>query len=109
MKASISTLKVTHEQEFQEQKSRLQLEEIQKVKDLEDKLRNMQKSKEDVEVRYNHQNVTILDLQQKMYSSTLEIETLKRNIDSLRAVILNYFKFSKSFDSFFLKKKAIIR
>ncbi len=105
MKASISTLKVTHEQEFQEQKSRLQLEEIQKVKDLEDKLRNMQKSKEDVEVRYNHQNVTILDLQQKMYSSTLEIETLKRNIDSLRAVILNYFKFSKSFDSFFLKKK----
>jgi hypothetical protein len=105
LKASISTLKVTHEQEFQEQKSRLQLEEIQKVKDLEDKLRNMQKSKEDVEVRYNHQNVTILDLQQKMYSSTLEIETLKRNIDSLRAVILNYFKFSKSFDSFFLKKK----
>ena len=107
MKASISTLKVTHEQEFQEQKSRLQLEEIQKVKDLEDKLRNMQKSKEDVEVRYNHQNVTILDLQQKMYSSTLEIETLKRNIDSLRAVILNYFKFSKSFDSFFLKKKQL--
>jgi hypothetical protein len=105
LKASISTLKVTHEQEFQEQKSRLQLEEIQKVKDLEDKLRNMQKSKEDVEVRYNHQNVTILDLQQKMYSSTLEIETLKRNIDSLRAVISNYFKFSKSFDKiyFFFK------
>ena len=56
----------------------------------------MQKSKEDVEVRYNHQNVTILDLQQKMYSSTLEIETLKRNIDSLRAVII-YSIFSSKF------------
>ncbi len=86
LKATISTQKVTHEQEFQEQKSRLQLEEMQKIKDIEDKLRNVQKSKEDVESRYNYQNATILDLQQKNYSSTLEVETLKRNIDSLRAV-----------------------
>ena len=86
MKATISTQKVTHEQEILEQKSRLQLEEMQRVQDIEDKLRNIQKSKEDLEIRYNNQNATILDLQQKMYSATLEIETLKRNIDSLRAV-----------------------
>lgn len=73
------------------------MEEVQKIKDLEDKLRNMQKSKEDVEVRYNHQNTTILDLQQKIYSSTLEIETLKRNIDSLRAVRYFLIIFQHSF------------
>lgn len=43
-------MKVTHEQEMQELKSRSQLEEMQKLKDIEDKLRNIQKSKEDAEV-----------------------------------------------------------
>lgn len=37
-------------------------------------------------MRYNQQNATILDMQQKNYSLTLEIETMKRNNDSLRAV-----------------------
>ncbi len=42
---------MNHEQEIQEQKSRLLLEEMQKKRDLEDKLRNAQSSREDLEVR----------------------------------------------------------
>jgi hypothetical protein len=44
---------MNHEQEMQEQRSRLQLEEMQKKKDLEDKLRHAQNSREDLEVWWN--------------------------------------------------------
>ena len=46
-------MKVTHEQQLQEQGTRLQLEEFQKRKELEDKLRDMQRLKEDAEVCLN--------------------------------------------------------
>ncbi len=61
LKASLSAQKISHEQEFQEQKSRLLLEEMQKKKDLEDKLRNSQNSREDLEVRYIFKLVFSLD------------------------------------------------
>jgi hypothetical protein len=49
---TISNQKVTFEQEMQEQKSRFQLEEIQRKQDLEDKIRALQTTKSDIEVKF---------------------------------------------------------
>jgi len=52
LKVTISNQKVTFEQEMQEQKSRFQLEEIQRKQDLEDKIRALQTTKSDIEVKF---------------------------------------------------------
>jgi chromosome segregation ATPase len=67
------------------------MEEKSKRKELEDRIKNIQSSKEDLISENAKMNSKITDLQQKMANQALEIETLKRNNDSVRNVIFEYY------------------
>ena len=92
--------KLAYEQEIHELKVKMQLEDNQRRKELEDRARGLQASKDDLIMQNNKMNAKIVDQQQKIASLTLEIETLKRNNDSIRNVNLN----SKPFFDFFTYK-----
>ncbi|CAH1794369.1 unnamed protein product [Owenia fusiformis] len=64
-------------------KHRIKTEEEHKCRQYEDKLRATQVSKEDLSKHSDHQATLITDLQSKTTTQILEIENLKRKIDTL--------------------------
>jgi hypothetical protein len=78
--------KLAYEQEIHELKVKMQLEDNQRRKELEDRARALQVSKDDLIMENNKMNAKIVEQQQKVASLTLEIETLKRKNDSVRNV-----------------------
>ena len=78
--------KLAYEQEIHELKVKVQLEDNQRRKELEDRARALQASKDDLIMESNKMNSKIVEQQQRIASLTLEIETLKRSNDSTRNV-----------------------
>jgi len=78
--------KLAHEQEMHELKVKAQLEDNLRRKELEDRVRILQTSKDDMVMETNKMNAKLVDQQQKNASQTLEIDALKRNNDLLRTV-----------------------
>lgn len=78
--------KLESDQEIHEMKVKFQLEDNLKRKEIDDRVRLLQNAKEDLVNENNKINAKLTDLQQKTSSQVLEIETLKRNNDSLRKV-----------------------
>ncbi len=83
--------KLMHDQEIHELKLKSQLDDNQRRKEIEDRTRQLQASKDELINENSKMNAKIVDQQQKIASHLLEIETLKRNNDLLRNV--NYFFF----------------
>ena len=86
MKTVIADEKLAHDQELHELRVKAQLEDNQRRKELEDRVRILQASKDDLVMESNKMNAKIVDHQQKIASQSLEIETLKRNNESVRNV-----------------------
>ena len=86
MKTVIADEKLSHDQELHELRVKAQLEDNQRRKELEDRVRILQASKDDLVMESNKMNAKIVDHQQKIASQSLEIETLKRNNESVRNV-----------------------
>ena len=86
LKSTLADEKLAHDQELHELRVKAQLEDNQRRKELEDRTRILQSTKDDLVMENNKMNSKLVDLQQKMASQTLEIETLKRNNDSIRNV-----------------------
>lgn len=87
LKSDLANEKLAHEQELHELRVKAQLEDNLRRKELDDRVRLLQAAKDDLVMENNKMNAKMTDLQQKTASQTLEIETLKRNNDSLRNVI----------------------
>lgn len=85
--------KLSHDQEIHEMKVKAQLEDNLRRKELDDRVRLLQAAKDDLVMDNNKLNAKLTDLQQKSASQTLEIETLKRNNDSLRSVRSSFLSF----------------
>lgn len=105
LKTAISSDKIMYEQQLHEIKTKVQMEESNRRKELEDRVKTIQQSKDDLINENSTMNAKIVDFQQKMASKVLEIETLKRNNDSLRTVTLFFiFLFIKfSFNNLIIK------
>ena len=86
MKTVIADEKLSHDQELHELRVKAQLEDNQRRKELEDRVRILQASKDDLVMENNKMNAKTVDQQQKLASQSLEIETLKRNNESVRNV-----------------------
>ena len=86
MKSDMAKAKLESDQEIHEMKVKFQLEDNLKRKEIDDRVRLLQNAKEDLVNENNKINAKLTDLQQKTSSQVLEIETLKRNNDSLRKV-----------------------
>lgn len=86
LKSDMANEKLSHDQEMHELKVKAQLEDNLRRKELDDRVRGLQAAKDDLIMDNNKMNAKLTDLQQKVASQTLEIETLKRNNDSLRSV-----------------------
>ena len=86
MKSSLANDKLMHEQEIHELKLKSQLDDNQRRKEIEDRTRQLQASKDELINENSKMNAKIVDQQQKIASHLLEIETLKRNNDLLRNV-----------------------
>ena len=86
MKTVIADEKLAHDQELHELRVKAQLEDNQRRKELVDRVRILQASKDDLVMESNKMNAKIVDHQQKIASQSLEIETLKRNNESVRNV-----------------------
>lgn len=93
MKSNISNDRLQHEQELHELKIKNQLEDTQRRKEMEDRVKSLQQSKDELMSDNAKLNGKIVDLQQKSSSQALEIEALKRNNDSLRNVSNLFFCF----------------
>lgn len=89
-----------YEQQLHEIKTKVQMEESNRRKELEDRVKTIQQSKDDLINENSTMNAKIVDFQQKMASKALEIETLKRNNDSLRTV--SFFLYSPKLDIFMI-------
>lgn len=87
MKSDMAKAKLESDQEIHEMKVKFQLEDNLKRKEIDDRVRLLQNAKEDLVNENNKINAKLTDLQQKTSSQVLEIETLKRNNDSLRKVL----------------------
>jgi hypothetical protein len=86
LKSDMAKAKLESDQEIHEMKVKFQLEDNLKRKEIDDRVRLLQNAKEDLVNENNKINAKLTDLQQKTSSQVLEIETLKRNNDSLRKV-----------------------
>lgn len=86
MKTEAANEKLGHEQQLHELRVKFQMEDNQKRKELEDKIRLLQISKDDLVMENNKLNTKLTEVQQKVSLQVLEIESLKRNSDSLRNV-----------------------
>jgi len=75
-----------YEQQLHEFRTKIEMEETSRRKELEDRVKAVQASKEGLINENAEMNAKVVDCQQKIASKVLEIETLKRNNDSLRNV-----------------------
>ncbi|CAF1206875.1 unnamed protein product [Didymodactylos carnosus] len=88
LKSTISTQKLNFEENTQHEKLRIKNEEEKKQRELEDRLRAITTSKEELDSRYNQQLLTNRELQQKIGFQSVEIETFKRQIESVQMTIM---------------------
>ncbi|CAF1332763.1 unnamed protein product [Adineta ricciae] len=88
LKSSVSTQKLAHDEVLQQEKLRIRNEEEKKQQEIEDRLRSLASTKEELESRYNQQLIANRELQQKINFQAVEIETFKRQIDSIQSTIL---------------------
>lgn len=86
LRTTISSDKIMYEQQLHEIRTKVQMEESLRRKELEDRVKTIQTSKEDIISENANMNAKLVDFQQKISSKVMEIETLKRNNDSLRSV-----------------------
>ncbi|RNA23876.1 leucine-rich repeat-containing 45 [Brachionus plicatilis] len=84
LKSTMATEKLVHDQEINDFRVKLQQEDNLRRKELEEKVRMLQSSKDDLMLDNNKMSVQLLELQQKLTSQSLEIESLKRYNESLR-------------------------
>ncbi|CAF3646908.1 unnamed protein product [Adineta steineri] len=84
LKSNISTQKLNHDENLQQEKIRIKNEDEKIQHELEDRLRSLTTTKEDLESRYNQQLISNRDFQQKINFQSVEIETLKRQIESVQ-------------------------
>ena len=92
LKSTISSDKILYEQQIHEIKTKFQLDENLRRKELEERVKTIQASKDDIINENSIMNAKLVDFQQKIASKVLEIETLKRNNDSLRSVNFIFIK-----------------
>ena len=81
--------RVAFEDQLAENRQKVRLEEEQKYRQLEDKLRLANKSKEDSITYANQQTSQANQLQSSVNSLTLENESLKRRIEELTQEVAN--------------------
>jgi hypothetical protein len=86
LKATIASDKIMYEQQVHEMRTKSEMEESGRRRELEERVKAIQASKEGLIGENAEMNARVVDCQQKMASKVLEIETLKRNNDSLRNV-----------------------
>ncbi|CAF3514740.1 unnamed protein product [Adineta steineri] len=89
LKSTISTQKLTHDEKLQQEKIRIKNEEEKKQQEIEDRLRALTNSKDELESRYNQQLIANRELQQKINFQSVEIETFKRQVDSIQSTVLS--------------------
>ncbi|CAF4321406.1 unnamed protein product, partial [Adineta steineri] len=70
-------------------KIRIKNEEEKKQQEIEDRLRALTNSKDELESRYNQQLIANRELQQKINFQSVEIETFKRQVDSIQSTVLS--------------------
>ncbi|CAF1110582.1 unnamed protein product [Rotaria sordida] len=87
LKSTISTQKLNHDEILQEEKFRIKNEEEKKQQELEDRIRTLTSSKDELESRYNQQLIAYRELQQKLNFQSVEIESFKRQIESIQMTI----------------------
>ncbi|CAF3041578.1 unnamed protein product [Rotaria sp. Silwood2] len=87
LKSTISTQKLNHDETLQEEKIRIKNEEEKKQQELEDRIRALTSSKDEVESRYNQQLIAYREVQQKINFQSVEIESFKRQIESIQMTI----------------------
>ncbi|CAF0808025.1 unnamed protein product [Rotaria sordida] len=88
LKSIISTQKLNHEEILQHEKLRLKNEGEKRQHELEDRLRSLITTKEQLESHYNQLLISNRDFQQKINFQSVEIETLKRQFESVQTVNL---------------------
>ncbi|CAF0856833.1 unnamed protein product [Rotaria sordida] len=88
LKSIISTQKLNHEEILQHEKFRLKNEGEKRQHELEDRLRSLITTKEQLESHYNQLLISNRDFQQKINFQSVEIETLKRQFESVQTVNL---------------------
>ncbi|CAF3143188.1 unnamed protein product [Rotaria socialis] len=84
LKSTISTQKLNYEENFQQEKLRLKNEEEKKQHELQDRISSLITTREDLESRYGQQLLCNREFQQKINFQLVEIETLKRQIESVQ-------------------------
>lgn len=82
----MATGKLVHEQEMHDFRVKIQLEDNIRQKEIEEKLRILQTSKDDLISENNKTSSQLMQLQQKLASQSFEIESLKKYNESLRNV-----------------------
>ncbi|CAF1347220.1 unnamed protein product, partial [Rotaria sordida] len=88
LKSIITTQKLNHEEILQHEKLRLKNEGEKRQHELEDRLRSLITTKEQLESHYNQLLISNRDFQQKINFQSVEIETLKRQFESVQTVNL---------------------
>ncbi|XP_072029970.1 leucine-rich repeat-containing protein 45-like [Amphiura filiformis] len=90
LEEELSQVKTSHlnerlvlEEQILETKKRVKEEEQQRSKHLEDKIRLLQNSKDDLQQHSSQQTQLVSELQAKHSNATLEIESLKRKLEEL--------------------------
>ncbi|CAF3603559.1 unnamed protein product [Rotaria sp. Silwood1] len=87
LKSNLSTQKLAHDETLQEEKIRIKNNEEKKQQELEDRIHTLTTSKDELESRYNQQLIAYRELQQKLNFQSVEIESFKRQIESIQMTI----------------------
>lgn len=82
----MATEKLIHDQEFHDYKVKNQQEENIRRKEIQEKIRMLQASKDDMISENSKIDAKYLELQQKFDCQSLESESLKKNNDFLKNV-----------------------
>lgn len=83
LKSKLQADKLQAEEELMTSKQRIRHEEELRQKQLDERIRVLTQSKDELQSHSNHQASIISDLQGKCSSSTLEIETQRRKIEEM--------------------------
>ncbi|XP_013399235.1 leucine-rich repeat-containing protein 45 isoform X1 [Lingula anatina] len=82
LKSQAAADRIKAEEELATVKHKIRSDEEQRQKQLEDRMRILQQSKDELQSHSNHQQALISELQGKNSSMVLELETHKRRIDA---------------------------
>ncbi|WAQ96759.1 LRC45-like protein [Mya arenaria] len=89
LKTAAVTDKLHAEENISIAKQKVKLEEENRVKALEEKLRVLSVSRDDLQAHHNQHNTSIKELTSKNSSLTLEVESYKRRIEELSEEVNN--------------------